>query len=496
VTRAWWRAHVTAVHLTLVTIASLLWHSPATMLRTPYWLDEAWVADSLRAPVSDLARLTSSSPIGFTFLLRLVPTVFGDQRSRLVPLLFAAAIAPVAYLLGRELDRESRLTAVLFGCAAVVLPGVMRHDLKQYPADAFVAVCLLLLTARAERLRTRRALAQLTAAAAAGLLVSHTTALVAAAAYSALVVAYATRRQWRDLLESAIAGAVFVVALGVDYALLARRGHTPALTHYWEPFYIPRNGKAWAFVRDQGASAVHYVGPRNVYVAFALVLFGCVALWLSGRRATALLLPALTVGMLMAAYAWLYPLWDGRTSAFFFAVETLVAVAGVAWAARWLATRWRPAGALLAVAALAGLTGASVRLDQPIVPDGTATGTRWIAARRQPGDLVLVDSRLAYVFAYYWHADRPHWVAAPYRTVGFEPDYAPRATVRVVRDAGTPSGPASVATYLAESPTGQVWFLLSRRNLYAAYLAAARAAGSTEVLTDDDMYVAIRVRRA
>lgn len=494
-TRAWLKAHVTAVHLTLFAVAGLLWHSPAYMLRTPYWLDEAWVADSLRAPLSDLPRLTSSSPIGFTFLIRLVPPFFGEQRARVVPLLFAAAIAPVAYLLGRELDARHRLTALLLGFAGVVLPATMRHDLKQYPADAFVAVALLLLTARAERLRTRRALAQLTAAGVAGLLVSHTTALVMAAAYSALVVAWLTRRAWRDLVDSVVAGAVFVAALALDYVALARRGHTHALTHYWEPFYVPRNHRAPGFIREHASTAVRYVGPQNSWVAFALILGGVVALWLAGRRAAALLLPALTVGMVMAAAAWLYPLWDGRTSAFFFAVETLVAVIGVAALARLVAERMPPAGYAVALAAAIGLTAASVHLDQPVIYDGSREAARWVESHRDPRDPIVVDSRLAYGWAYYWREDKPHWVAAPDRTVGFEPAYAPGATVRVVRDAGTDAGPASVAATLAASPTGTAWFLIAHKNRYHDYVAAARAAGIVERRSDGEFYELIRVTR-
>ncbi|MCW2930204.1 MAG: hypothetical protein JWM19_1166 [Actinomycetia bacterium] len=58
-------------------------------LRQPYWLDEAWVADSVRAPLSQVPRLASSTPLGWTLLLRLVP-FGGPERQRLVPLAFYA----------------------------------------------------------------------------------------------------------------------------------------------------------------------------------------------------------------------------------------------------------------------------------------------------------------------------------------------------------------------------------------------------------------------
>ena len=64
-------------------------HDVPYVLRAPYWLDEAGVAASTRISLGQLRLATASSPIGWTFLLRLAPTS-GQQDQRLVPLLFAA----------------------------------------------------------------------------------------------------------------------------------------------------------------------------------------------------------------------------------------------------------------------------------------------------------------------------------------------------------------------------------------------------------------------
>src|SRR5262249_26783056 len=48
-------------------------HDVPSLLHAPYFLDEAWVALSVRFPLSQLPLLTSSTPIGWSFLLRLVP---------------------------------------------------------------------------------------------------------------------------------------------------------------------------------------------------------------------------------------------------------------------------------------------------------------------------------------------------------------------------------------------------------------------------------------
>ncbi|HEU4400275.1 MAG TPA: hypothetical protein VFU54_20855 [Actinomycetota bacterium] len=45
-----------------------------------FWIDEAWVADSLRVPLGQLRELAGSTPLGWLALLRLVPPVGGPER--------------------------------------------------------------------------------------------------------------------------------------------------------------------------------------------------------------------------------------------------------------------------------------------------------------------------------------------------------------------------------------------------------------------------------
>ena len=69
----------------------------------PYWLDEAWVVDSVRAPLSLVPRLAATTPLGWILLLRLVPHG-GLGRQRLVPLIRR-------YAASDDVERESRLEA-------------------------------------------------------------------------------------------------------------------------------------------------------------------------------------------------------------------------------------------------------------------------------------------------------------------------------------------------------------------------------------------------
>src|SRR6185503_11910230 len=110
--------------------ATLLVHNVPHALAQPYWLDEAWVADSTRVPLSGVAALTGPSPIGWTVLLRLM--VFGgQQRQRLLPLLLLAGATLVAYLLGRRSPLPKPVGGALAAGAVLFLPHALgRNDLK------------------------------------------------------------------------------------------------------------------------------------------------------------------------------------------------------------------------------------------------------------------------------------------------------------------------------------------------------------------------------
>ena len=80
----WGRLLVT---LGLVGLAVAI-RDPRYVLTRSFWLDEGWVVDSVRAPLHQLELLTSSTPIGWTLLLRLVPPEMEGRAAataRLVP---------------------------------------------------------------------------------------------------------------------------------------------------------------------------------------------------------------------------------------------------------------------------------------------------------------------------------------------------------------------------------------------------------------------------
>ena len=133
----------------VVGLCVLLVHDVPYMLHQSFWVDEGWVADSVRASVAQTPSLSSSTPLGWTYLLRLVPG--GPERLRLVPLGFAMLAAAAGYLFGRELRLGRYSTGILTGAAALLSPAMLeRNDLKQYTAEAFACLVVWVLVARVE----------------------------------------------------------------------------------------------------------------------------------------------------------------------------------------------------------------------------------------------------------------------------------------------------------------------------------------------------------
>ncbi len=90
----------------LLALGVLLVHDVGYVLHHPYWLDEAWVADSTRVPLSRVLGVTSVTPVGFSLLLR-AAVVGGDQKHRLIPLAFAGATVSESQMAVRRLPRPS-----------------------------------------------------------------------------------------------------------------------------------------------------------------------------------------------------------------------------------------------------------------------------------------------------------------------------------------------------------------------------------------------------
>jgi hypothetical protein len=469
-------------------------HDVHFILSEPYWLDEAWVADSVRAPLSQVPQLAASTPLGWTLLLRLV-TAGGLQRQRLVPLIFAGLAVAAGYLLGREL-RLTRFAAGLLTAAAVLLSPAMltRDDLKQYTAEAFAALLIWLLVARVENTWSRWRLAALGLATSLGTLFAETAIFTGGAAFTCLFLAALIRRQWRRLAEVAVAGAGTLVIYGVIFLTVVRPRIDPNLSSYWAPLYSPTSvtGAARFFWTELSQRVGAYIGfPGTVPKTFtqsataaelaiplALTVAGIVALILLGRYALAAMLPVTLVIAMVASAARQYPFGESRTSTFWevlFPVLMAIAVAalihgiGVGLGRLHPRARW----ALPVVAAVLGAAAIGGYLQQVrpdvnshlIAHDDPRSQIAYAEAHARPGDVYLVDFGASYGFAYYYRTTAPAYPDLPGNAAGFIPQYPGDSSVMIMttRNPGdfTRALRRAIAVVDAEpaSEHGRVWII-------------------------------------
>jgi len=267
-------------------VAAVWVRRPGYLLSHPFWLDEAWVADSVRAPLGRLATVTSSTPIGWTLLLRAVPPLGGPERYRLLPLAFGVAATVPAWLLGRQLrlpisgggrraEAARWVTPPLAATAAALSPAaLLRPGLKQFSAEAFVTVLLVSALAWVERERDGRREAGREGGRAwppasrrllgFGLLaalcfpVANAALPVSAVAFAGLALSALVRRAWARLGWVALAAAGSGAAQLATYRVFVGRSDSAAMRSYWAHWFIPGglglHGTV-AFVAAHGARA-------------------------------------------------------------------------------------------------------------------------------------------------------------------------------------------------------------------------------------------------
>jgi hypothetical protein len=481
-------------------------HDVHYLLTAPYWMDEAWVADSLRVPLGQVARLASSTPYGWTLLLRLVPGS-GLERQRIVPLAFAALAVAFGYLLGREL-RLTRFAAGLLTAAAVLLSPAMlvRDDLKQYTAEACAAVLLWLLVARLENAWTRWRLAALALTTALATLVAETAIITGGAAFACLTLEAVIRRQWRRLAEVAVAGAGMLAVYSVIFVVLVLPRVNPRLSTYWAPLYSPASvtGAARFFWTEFSQRLGPYIGfPGTVPKTFTrpataaelvipliLAVAGIVALALLRRFALAAMFPVTLVVVMVGSMAHQYPFGDERTSTFWIVmVPVLMAIAVAAaihglgrlclWLRRLPGGTWLAVGARAAIAVTVGTAAIAGYLHE-VQPDVNAhqithedvrSQVAYVEAHFRPGDVIIADYGTSYGFAYYYPQPATAYPQLLSNATGFIPQYPGNPRIIVLSTFNPPALTAALrqarAVLAAEpaaprSPTarGRIWILM------------------------------------
>ena len=387
-------------------LAVLLVHDVPYMLRHSFWLDEAWVADTVRAPVGLTHSLGLITPVAWTFLLRLVP-FGGPERLRLVPLAFTMLAAAAGYLLGRELRLDRYVTGILTGAAVLLSPALLeRDDLKQYTAEAFASVVLMILVARLENEWKIRRLVAIAAVSSIGLLFTNTVIFVGVAAMASLGLECLLNRRYRRILELAVASAGMLVVSVVIYVTLMRPETSLHLTAYWDPFYVPTGSGARAvhFIYRQLEGLAPYAGFRPFLTDALGVLAGIAALIWLRRIALAAMFPITLAIVIVASAAREYPFGDLRTSTFWLVMVPLLMAIAVSAAGRLAARIHRRAPLLVGAAALAiWVPATNVYIRSHTIPnEDVHSQVEYLDSHFRRGDVVLVSYAASYAFAYYY----------------------------------------------------------------------------------------------
>jgi hypothetical protein len=468
--RAWPRVVTVAAVLALTTIA-INARRPSYLLSHPFWFDEAWVADSVRAPLGQLRMVTSSTPIGWTLLLRVVPPLGGPERYRLLPLAFGVASVVPAWLLGRHLRGVAGwVAAPLAGLAVALGPAsLFRPGLKQFSAEVFVTLLLVWALATLERTWSPRRQLLFGLLVAACFLVAHSAALVAAAAFGGLAVSSLLRGAWRRLAWVALTAAGVGAVQSAIYMAFVAPADSATMRTYWMRLFIPTDqglDGAAAFVGARGARFLAFLGLGSWPVALGLALVGVAALAWARLPATAMVAPLLLVELIGTGLTGRYPFLDPRTSQFFLVLVTVVAALGVGALVGGLArSRWTVAlGVALPLALGASFAPASARaIHGSIVTENVRGQIQLVLSGRRFGDVVVVSSGASNAFGYYWPAP-PILVDKPtFGTVTFQVSYPhePDVVVATGRDRG------SDLDALSRVPAGarRVWIVVGHERL-------------------------------
>jgi hypothetical protein len=407
----------------LLALAVLAVHNVGYILSQPFWNDEAWVAVTTRFPLSQLRETTSSTPIGWSFLLRLI-TVSGSETPRLLALVFAGLAVVAAYWLGRGLDWGTRPTAILGGAlaglGALLVPAMLqRDDLKQYTADACLALLVLALTSWLEQDWSRRRLALLSVTIWGGMLLSDMVAFAGVAAFTAVCLTQLARRDWRKLAEALIASVGTAILMGAVYEIFDRQAaDVLGGSAHWDGYYVPigqglHASVAWIVMMTGRLRPDYGLGP--VWLAVPLVVAGLVTIVRLGRPATALAAGALLPEMVLMSALKIYPYGDLRTSTALMTVIMVVAAIGVGGLCallHHLLVRRAIAAAAISVVVVAALAACGVAArpyvrGRTIPAEDIRDQTRYVAEHARFAEVVLVNTSSNWGFAYYWPYGRP-----------------------------------------------------------------------------------------
>jgi hypothetical protein len=382
-------------------------HPFGYVMHHSYWGDEAWVAVLSKAPLTRLVSLSSSTPIGWLLAVRWAPV--GRDGLRMVPLLFAAGVVVMAYVVARCLPWKNasvgRFAGAVAGVVVLLAPiSLMRNDLKQYTSDAFFTLVVIALACRVGAEPGRRNLTYLVVGSAVSIVFSTAAAFVVVAVFAGLAITALATRTARRIVEVALAGGATAVVLSAYFALVVLPHDNQALRDYWRPYYLSEHGFQVLSVAWQRLDALQHALAIPAVLLIALNIVGMIVLAGFGRSAVALAAPILWAEMLTAGVTKRYPFLDQRTSHFLLILSCTLASIGFVGIVTAAASRSRVLATLLIVGAAAGfLHGAEPYIRIRSIPnEDVRSQVLFVAKHYQHGDVVLVSYMSDWGFDYYW----------------------------------------------------------------------------------------------
>ena len=428
--------------------------------RYGFWNDEAWVALSTRVAGFAQFRLSlGPTPILWAAALRPLAhlPIAPEVALRLLPLAFALLTVGAAW---RTAGRLGGLLAGLVALAAIGLdPLSIEYAklLKQYGAEACLALVAFSAAARFVAAGRTRDLVHLSAATTVGLGFANSQLFVAPPLFAALAADGLARRDGRRVRNVLLAGAAVALFAVAWFRLLIAPHLNAALSEYWVDAYVPATAGGPAFaLRALRMMLEPTWGPVGLVVAVGALAAACAL-----DRALAVM--ALATALLFAELALLsarrlLPFAAARVMLFALTALDVHLAAGVGVTVRrlWDRGRLRP----LAVAVLA-IVAADVARSREWATLGRAAQVedlgplvRTVERERRPDDGILVYQRSVFVYAYYQDAT-PVLVPAA-TSVGWVPRID---DPRVVLVQG-PDAAGAIARAVGGHP--RLWFLGSR----------------------------------
>ncbi len=377
--------------------------------RHGFWNDEAWVAITTRVTGSQWGLALSVTPIGWAYLLRIVPSSLpAEWALRAVPFLFGCATLVIAHRVGRTLAGPLGGLLALTAVAFDPLEIAFAKQLKPYTAEGFFALLALERLVVATRTRRSAAIWWLAVVLCVGSAFATSQLLVAAAFMPALLIGVIGARD-RRLLAHAIAACVCVAVWSAAwFTMMVAPRLGPEMHGFWRGNFMPQHslGAAARFVHAQLALGLgDALGRSGWLVGLAACVLACIVD--SSFRPAAVAIGLLTAELLALGYAGRFP-WALRLMLFYYTAALVVLSSAIAHVVRAASVKRALIGPAVAVLAL--VVADAVRqhdwrhlADSPRIED-VGPLIQEMEAERGPDDVVLVYRRTVFVYAYYQRA--------------------------------------------------------------------------------------------